>query len=171
MLEIAGMAQERREVAPGLIAIPFQPHHLANMDVARHQRGLVDLMGGDLLHATGNWLAAGPAYSLIADGRIVAAGGVFPWAKWRGQAWAYVGGGFAQRREAFVPFMVEFLDERQAHGMHRIEAVVSLVPMYPRRFAERLGFEKPRLMDRYNPDGTDALMYARLRPEPIEGLR
>jgi hypothetical protein len=157
------VAQDRVEIASGLIAVPFQPHHLGNIEIARHQRGLIDLIGGDLLHASGQMLAQGPAFTLIGNGKIVACGGVFPWAKWRGQAWAFVGQGFARWRDMALPFMVAFLDERQAKGMHLIVGVVSLVPLYPRRFAERLGFGRPRLMDRYNPDGTDALMYARLR--------
>ena len=163
MRDVIGMAQARHEIAPGLVAIPFQAHHLGGIEVARHQQGIVALMGGDLLHASGAMLSHGHAYTLIGEGRIVGCGGVFPWAQWRGQAWAFAAAGFGRWREAAVPFAISFLDERQEKGMHRIEAVISLIPLYPRRFAERLGVAKPRLRDRYNADGTDALMYARLR--------
>src|SRR5262245_54719445 len=145
MREVIGLAQETKILAPGLIAIPFQAHHLENMQVARHQAGLVALMSGDLLHATGAMLAHGPSYTLLGDGNIICCTGVFPWSQWRGQAWGYAAPGFSRWRAAVIPHAIAFLDERQNSGMHRIEAVISLVPLYPRRYAEMLGFEKPRL--------------------------
>ncbi len=137
--------------------IPFAAGHLDLLALQGGQSYLVPLIDGGYAAALERM---GPAFTAVADGRVVGVAGVAP--QWRGRAVAW-----ALLSECGPPV---FLAVHRAalrffalQGYRRIEAGVDVRFTAAQRWARLLGFEREGLMRGYGPDGHDAYLYARVR--------
>lgn len=114
---------------------------------------------GDIMDAT--------ARTLFHGEQPVACFGVWPMWEGVGRAWAYLGldslssfGAIKALHRAVRGCLVE-IEERD--GMWRIEAVVRFGHIRGHAWMRHLGFVREALMRRYNEEGVDYHLYARVR--------
>lgn len=105
-------------------------------------------------------LSAGPAFSAIADGRVLACAGLAQC--WPGHwlAWAVLTFGIGARMTAITRAARAVLDDIDAH---RIEMLVRAGHDAGARWALMLGFEHEGRLRRYGPAAQDHDVYARVR--------
>lgn len=106
------------------------------------------------------------AHALLADGHVMAAGGIVPLWAGRGLCW-FLFSRFARPRHVTqcARFGRGWFDQLQRAGVFvRLEATALAAAPAAGRFLKHAGFDEPRaLLRRYGPDGADHLLYARVR--------
>jgi RimJ/RimL family protein N-acetyltransferase len=134
--------------------IPFQPEHLAQINLQATQRRTI-------AHMTSEWLAVlahrGPAISVIVDGEIIASGGLvlqssrcgFVWAAFSHNAGRYFLGLHRAARRLLT----------LAPTLDRIEAVTEVDFAQGRRWLELLGFRCEGRLPKDGPKGDDHFKY------------
>lgn len=109
-------------------------------------------------------LAAGPAWTLRRDGRVLGCGGVVLLWPGVGEAWslsaAADGAALVMTRAVAAGLAAAEAD----HGLHRVQASVRRDNGRGRRWLAVLGFEEEGIMRAYGPDGADFVRVARRRP-------
>jgi len=137
----------------------FEMAHFDGLDipedswVTREMRGMVEA-----------YAAAGPAVSLVADGKIIGCGGVaFPWMG-MGEAWMCMDVEFKNHPKTAVKMCKAFLDDvYQACDMFRMQATIRADDGKLRKWIELMGFGLESRMKSFGPDRSDYLMYARVK--------
>ncbi len=110
------------------------------------------------------WQAHGPAFTLLCDGEIVAAGGVTLMGWQRGEAWLLLPNTFYAHVKACYRLIRDKLTEiEQAHNLRRIQALVHPDFTAAQRLVEHLCFKNEGRLASYGPQGEDMLMYGRVR--------
>ena len=102
----------------------------------------------------------GPHFSALHDGAVVGCAGVWMIEPHRGIAWALIATGIGINMLHMHKAVKRFLDECQ---VPRIETSVNYDFTQGHRWMEMLGFEAEGVMRKYYPDGSDAIMYARVQ--------
>lgn len=140
--------------------IPFQPEHLSVLTLQPSQEYMLPAVARDGYGA--EIAAGGPAYSALADGRIIACAGV--WNIWpgRGAAWALLAQDVPCHFIAVHRAVRTFLDHC---GIARVEAYVDPGFDAANRWMRMLGFrlETPVPMAKFGEGGREMLLYARVR--------
>ncbi len=137
--------------------IPFVPDHIGELNLSP-----------DFPFESRNldfFVKAGPAVTLVVDGRKIGCGGVaFPW-DGMGEAWACFDVDVARYPLCAFKLSRKFLDDVfMACGMRRMQAMVRADAPRHRRFVEHLGFSFEGLLQAFDKDGNDFMMYARIKP-------
>lgn len=104
-----------------------------------------------------------PAYTGIYDGEIIAVGGASIMWGGVGEAWYVVSSEGLKKPfiiAKYAGYMLDYLQEE--NKLHRLQASVAKSDLVANRFANWLGFKNEGIMDRYGPDKTDYVRYARL---------
>lgn len=108
----------------------------------------------------------GPAVTAVSRGRVVACGGLE--ILWEGMAegWCLfaddLDGNALSISRKVLEIMQEWIKE---HKLVRIQAPMRADFKMGLRFAEWLGFKKEGVLQKYHPDGSDAIMYALITGE------
>ena len=138
--------------------VPFEPHHLTQLLLqpaqAMMQPTMADPAYGESL------CAAGPAYSLVVNGEVLACMGLVKQWDERAIAWGLIGASAG-------PFMLRIhravLATMRLHRFRRIETAVLCGFPAAQRWVQRLGFVREGRMLAYTPDGSDCDLYAIVR--------
>lgn len=137
--------------------VPFETTHLDSLRLQPAQERFLfyfDFEYADFLKT------AGPSFSAVKDGQVLACAGLIKQWENRAIAWSLLNGNLG----------VEFIKVHRAvdrflklSEFNRIEAYVDANFGQGHRWIKRLGFECEGTMKQFNPDGSDACLYARLR--------
>lgn len=140
--------------------IPFQANHLAALNLQPAQAYMLPYI--ERADYTVALESSGPAYSALADGRIIACAGVAEIWPGRGAAWALLANSGPCHFGTVHRAVCRFLD---GCGIRRVEAYVDPEFDAARRWMRLLGFrlETPDPMRAFGDDGRDMLLYARTR--------
>jgi hypothetical protein len=137
--------------------VPFDPDHIQQIMVQPWQQKFFSYF--DESYAT-VLQQAGPSFSGIKDGRVLGCAGLVKQWENRAVAWSLlagdVGSDFIRVHRAVDRFL-------ELSDFNRIEAFVDANFEQGHRWIQMLGFEPEGYMKQFNPDGGDALMYARLK--------
>lgn len=139
--------------------LPFQANHLAVLRLQPAQEYMASRVQADNYGVeVEGW---GPAYSAMADGRIIACAGVATVWPGRGAAWALLSKDAPCHFIAVHRAVRDFLDHC---GIRRIEAYVDPEFVAAHRWMRMLGFrqETPEPMPGFLEDGRAMLLYARV---------
>ena len=104
------------------------------------------------------------AYSMIDDGHLVAAAGLYKVWEGVGEAWLLPSSRLLAKPRKAVKAVRSFLDEiSEREGFRRVQATTHADFIRGRRFLEWLGFENEGVLRGYGPDGSDHIIYSRIR--------
>lgn len=135
--------------------VEFEPVHLeALLDVPAYL--------GSVREAAKHY-KPGLAFTAVADGRVIAAGGGFP--LWRGvaEAWVAVGSVKAVTGRAVIYAIRKRIDAvMRANGLHRMQASVYEPHVAAHRLARAVGFDYEGRMRGYGRDGETYVRYGRV---------
>ena len=134
--------------------IPYKPEHAKEI-ISFGATGYCGEYTDDQIEALANVKLNGKAYTCVYNGRIVSCGGYE--LMWPGVAQAW----FLCVNDINSMLIKEskrlFLEITK--GLNRVQAPLRSDFEIGERFAKYMGFKQESVMKRYNPDGTDALMY------------
>jgi hypothetical protein len=143
---------------------PFEPGDLFEIDLQPQQ--VAEMAGmGDWRALADAMLAAGPAWTLRHQGRVLGCGGVGVLWRGRAEAWCFLANDIPKRVwPALHRIVVRALDKAQADiPVRRLEASCAYGWPQGRRWLEMLGFGEAHLARCYSPDGADFWRFARVR--------
>lgn len=143
-----------------ITVIEFKPEHLLVIDIQERQK----LIKQYATSAYGKLLkSAGPCYTVITeDGTVVGCGGLAK--QWEGRylLWSIL----ARQCAGSIFFKVNRIVSRflaiHSAEIQRIEVTVDADFPQARRWVESLGFNCEGLMKKFNPDGSDAYLFAKV---------
>lgn len=136
--------------------IPYLPEHLAALRIQQAQAYMEPLMRSP---DYARELSAGDARTWTHGGDVVGIGGVVPIWPGRACAWALVSAGAGRCMTALTRSAGAFLS---ASGVRRLEAYVDPDFHAAHRWMRMLGFTLEARMSAFKPDGSPALLYARI---------
>lgn len=143
-----------------LSLVPFDIGHVTALDL--RPRAAASLFGlparAELARA---YAAAGPAWTLLAEGAPLACGGAVRF--WDGVAelWCWTGADVPRWGVAFARQARARVDALFARGFHRLQAHVREDDPEARRFARFLGLAAEGRCPGYGPDRSTHLLYGR----------
>ena len=143
-------------VATSVDVVPFQAWHLDWLNLQASQRMLSPLLTAQYGRALER---AGPCYSAFAGSRVLACAGVVEFWEGRAQVWSLLSEDMPLYRKSIHRAVTTFL---LSYRTRRLECVVDPRSTASIRWAEHLGFEFEGTMPKYNPDGSNQLMFVRL---------
>lgn len=146
----------------GIRIVPFAPEHLTA--IAPGPFDAIAVEGLDLRAMAASRADVGPAWSAVADGRILGCAGIVP--LWRGVAAGWLFGGEELRRHPVALHRAVARGVPQAMrglGLHRLQISVHENFAASLAWVERLGFVKEGAMPGYGPNGDNYIRYARVR--------
>ena len=107
---------------------------------------------------------AGMAYSIIQDGHLILSAGVYRVWDGVGEAWLLPSHRLLKKPAAAVRTVRRFLDDiAEQNNFVRVQATTHRQFERGRRFLEWLGFEREGVLRNYGPDGSDHIIYARIK--------
>lgn len=137
--------------------VPFEPEHLETIMLQPQQEQFYAHVSPEY----GQALAiSGPAFTGILDGRILGCAGVVKQWENRAIAWALLSGDLGNEFVRIHRAVKRFLDMTD---FHRVEAHVDANFEQGHRWIQMLGFKPEGYMKEFNPNGGDAVLYARLK--------
>lgn len=137
--------------------VPFEPEHLDEIMLQPSQADVFsyfDATYGRALKATG------PCFTGVKDGRILGCAGVVKQWENRAVAWSLLAGDIGNDFISIHKAVSRFLDMCE---FNRVEAYVDADFEQGHRWIRMLGFTPEGRMRQFNPNGSDAVMYARLK--------
>lgn len=106
---------------------------------------------------------AGPAYTVLMDGRIVCCGGVSVIWQGFGEAWTRVDVRAKEHPRTVLKIHRMALDRIiAAHRFHRVQALALASWRTSWRFLEILGFDREGVLSKMGPNGEDFYLYAKV---------
>lgn len=138
--------------------VPFQPIHLHNLVLQPSQISFSQYFDEKYGPALRD---GGPCFTgLDDDGNVVGCSGVIKQWDNRAIAWALLADWSGKHFVKVHKAVKRFLDMTE---FDRIEAFVDAEFEQGHRWVKMLGFEREGYMRKFNPDGRDAVLYARIR--------
>jgi RimJ/RimL family protein N-acetyltransferase len=108
----------------------------------------------------------GPAFTYFSGDRPIACAGIMRYGGHCGEVWLVPGELWRRYAKTAVPLGRRLLDLWQRHyRLARLQAVVAADDETAIRFVEHYGFQREGLLRAFADDGSDMLMYARIRRE------
>jgi len=135
--------------------IPFIPEHIDLMELRdeKHMKNYKDKIA--------NYATMGLAYTLVVDDEIVCCAGIVSPHAGIAEAWLVAGKNFDKHGTVISRTIKNFLKWTQPF-YHRYQMSVLEGFEDAERFAEFLGFEKEGLMRKFDSEGNNYFMYARV---------
>ncbi len=138
--------------------IAFRPEHAAQIQLQPGQAYMKELIDDEYCQSL---LEAGPAYTLVEDGKVLAVGGISIIWEGRGLMWSLIsdslhGGQFVRMHKIVVRFL-------ELQNLRRIEITVDHEWATAHRWAKLLGFKHEAYLPKFAPNGLDADQYVRLQ--------
>tara|TARA_B100000470_G_scaffold200007_1_gene171383 strand:- start:172 stop:639 length:468 start_codon:yes stop_codon:yes gene_type:complete len=142
--------------------IPFEPGHaedlVAQAEVNEAEKKFIL---GQHIH---NPVHAGHSVSVVRNGYLLGAGGIFPIWDGLGEAWVLPSTTVQNHKRMFVKLIRENMERMgDEFAFRRIQATARADAPKARRFLEFLGFEREGLLRAYGPDGADHILFAKIR--------
>lgn len=137
--------------------VPFAPTHLESLALQPSQVGFskyFDPTYGPALQS------GGPCFTGVEDKEVIGCAGVIRQWDNRAIAWALLSAHCGKNFPRIHKAVSRFLDSTE---FRRIEAFVDVDFEQGHRWVNMLGFEREGYMRAFNPDGRDAVLYARIR--------
>jgi hypothetical protein len=141
---------------------PFEAWHLERLEARRFEAQELACLG-DVKRRAVFYQQAGPAWTGLYDGEIMACCGVI--ILWAGvaEAWLVTTNLCEQHRLSFHRAIKQNLARLIADmGLQRLQAAVHAEHVVSQKWVERLGFSHEGLMAAYGPDGSDYVRYAKV---------
>mgnify|MGYP003149623582 CR=1 FL=1 len=149
-------------------SIPFEPGHAEDLigQVAvteAENKYLRSALLGKIPVNSAPHPAARHAVSVIRNGHLIGAGGIYPVWDGLGEAWVLPSEQVARYKKSFVRLIREGIDRMTAEfEFRRVQATARADAQTAQRFLEFLGFEREGLLRAYGPDGADHVLFAKL---------
>lgn len=148
--------------AVGARIVPFEPWHLPLLVQREHERESFAALGG-IERTVALCDSAEYAYSVVVAGSPVACIGVSVLWAGAGAAWAFLSADARRHWKTIHSGVATFLRGALCDGeFRRIQTSVRIDHAAGHRWALRLGFTPESVLQRYCPDGADAVCYVRL---------
>lgn len=144
-----------------LDVVPFEEKHLAMIapTLQPRQHGMLSFFS--LPGYADSLLDHGEAYTMLVDGDVIACAGVQEAWTGRGVAWALLSTKAGAHMRALTRVVAHYLNHLAV--LRRIEAYVDPEFKAAIRWAKLLGFEMEGRMRAFGFDGSDNLMFARVK--------
>jgi hypothetical protein len=127
--------------------IPFKACHWYSL---RATDGVDELTGLPDEHHARILAGGGPAYSALAENKIIGIGGVFVLWPGNGEAWCLVSPEIQKHKFFFFRQSLRYLDMMaRQHHLERIQAAVRVDFEAGLKFVEALGFQAEGIMEKY----------------------
>ena len=140
-----------------MIVVPFEARHILDLQLQEAQKGLAPFIDADYARM----LEGQYAFSALEGEEVLMVGGIMKVWDNRGLVWAFVGKGAGKR---FLTIHKATLDLLDKSPYLRLEASTSCDFEQGHHWLKMLGFEiEAECMRAYNPDGSDAALYARVK--------
>ena len=139
-------------------AIPYRHFHLASLTPQEAQATMAELIKPEYAKALE---IAGPAWTVMDGSEVLACLGLAEQWPTRAQAWTILSNNLTGRR--FAKFHAMVMRGLGMQSYTRIEMTVDHEFEQGHRWAKLLGFEWEGLMRKYNPNGMDCDLYARVK--------
>lgn len=137
--------------------VPFEPAHIEAIMLQPSQQRFFTYFTPEYAVALKEM---GPCFTAIEDGRILGCAGVIKQWENRAIAWSLlsgeIGNDFVRVHRAVARFL-------ELCEFNRVEAFVDANFEQGHRWIKMLGFHEEGYMEQFNPDGGDAVLYARLK--------
>jgi len=143
----------RHEHRSALIVTPLIPAHIRSIVPQLAQRGKINR---DL----STYATPGASWTVWADTEIIFCGGILPLWPGRGYAWSILTERAGLHFIGLHRVVRHYLNES---SLKRIEATVDADFLAGHRWIRALGFEFEGVLRAYNPNGSDSVLYARIR--------
>lgn len=137
--------------------IPYQPEHLETMEVQTAQE---DALGHVDRRYCEDLKGSGEAYSLEKDGTIYCCVGLVPMWHNNGLVWAFLSKDARKYMITITRVVSRLLEEKD---YTRLQTHVVADFKQGSRWMEMFGFKNEGLMKKYDPEGNDCYMYARVK--------
>ena len=137
--------------------VPFEPEHLDSIMLQPTQQRFFSYFTPAYAQAL---KTSGPCFSGIDGNRVLGCAGLVKQWENRAIAWALLAGDIGTDFIRVHRAVDRFLD---ICGVNRVEAYVDAHFEQGHRWIQMLGFTQEGYMKQFNPDGGDAVLYARLR--------
>lgn len=137
----------------------FNPYDLEYMNLRPMQSPELHLGGGNLIEYGMAIKQAGECFTATSDGKPIATVGLFHFWPGRRYAWAFLADDFCACKLSLTRAIHRWL---RYHGQGRIETAVQCHDPKAIRWAEGFGFQREGLMRRWDANGNDCYMYARI---------
>jgi hypothetical protein len=140
--------------------IPYQPFHLPQVKLAG---ALAEIRDRTVREGRAELLKGPSAWTALVDHRVAGCAGVFaePDAPWRGIGWALVGEDVPRRAWPEITRTARAVLDRALFA--RIEINVARTFLGGLEWARRLGFEPEGIRTAWFEDGTDGIVFGRIR--------
>lgn len=137
--------------------VPFEPEHLDTIMLQPSQQRFFNYFTPDYAKAL---KVSGPCFTGIDGNRVLGCAGLVKQWENRAIAWALLSGDIGTDFIRVHRAVFRFLD---LSDFNRVEAFVDAGFEQGHRWIQMLGFEQEGYMKQFNPDGGDAVLYARLK--------
>jgi RimJ/RimL family protein N-acetyltransferase len=137
--------------------VPFEVRHLDTIMLQPAQQQFFSYFDPSYAEAL---KVSGPCFTAINNGRVLGCAGLVKQWENRAIAWALLSGNVGKDFIKVHRAVARFLDLCE---FRRVEAFVDVNFVQGHRWIEMLGFSPEGYMRQFNPDGGDAMMYARLK--------
>lgn len=138
---------------------PAHCHDILDFNAKKGQpRGRIDWE-----KVASSWHTAGPAYTLMVDGKIMGSAGLVIIDDKKAEAWLMFSMRFYKHKTLALRILIkEFKKLIAEHKFTRVQAVVPTTFFKGQRFVEWLGFQKEGVLRKYGPENEDMIMYSKI---------
>jgi RimJ/RimL family protein N-acetyltransferase len=141
--------------------VPFKPEHMANIKKEDIDAKILVFIN-DLDQRAEYYAQAGPCFTMLLDGAVMAIGGVIQFWQGSGEAWMMVSPEGRRKGLSLYKHMSLFLDTCfNKYGFHRIQACIVNEHKEAHKCAFRLGFIPEGMMIHYGPNKENYVRYVR----------
>lgn len=149
-------------------SIPFEPGHAEDLIgqvgvTEAEKKYLRSALSGRILVNSAAHPVVHYSVSVIRNGHLLGAGGIFPIWDGVGEAWVLPAALVQKHKRMFVKLIRENMAQMtNEFNFRRVQATARADAPKARRFLEFLGFEREGFLRAYGPDGADHVLYAKL---------
>lgn len=145
--------------------LPFQPTDIGEMvDIREFDKEAISGVP-EFDERLEVYAKTGTAYTLRVDGQVVAVAGLIMHWRHVGELWAVTSSLVTKYPVAFHRAIKLGLEELiETHKLHRVECTVLIGHKVSVKWLNRLGFEIEGIKRKYDPNGNDYFMMARIIP-------
>ena len=137
--------------------VPFETEHLQEIMLQPAQQRFFSYFAPEYASALKQ---SGPCFTAISENRVLGCAGLVKQWENRAIAWALLSGDIGANFIKVHRAVARFLDLCE---LNRVEAYVDASFEQGHRWIQMLGFSQEGYMKQFNPDGGDAMLYARVK--------
>lgn len=142
-----------------MIVVDYRPHHLRLIKIQAAQEAMASMITVEYALLLKN---AGPAYTVLDDdGEVLFCCGTAK--QWEGRfvVWSVLSKFATKKKFVWISRKVKSYFDKS--DIRRLEMTIDVGFDQGVRWAELLGFKRECKMEKFNPDGTDAWLFSRVK--------